>query len=95
MSTPLPKSPELTKFLEKLFGQPTGEHNTVCVICRAPAVDFRDDVTRREFQLSGLCQPCQDIIFEPGEPIPAEPDPEPVVPPDPYAAIRRDRVRRA
>jgi hypothetical protein len=26
-------------------------------------VDFRDEISRKEFGISGLCQPCQDGIF--------------------------------
>ena len=25
--------------------------------------DFRDDISRKEFQISGLCQSCQDEFF--------------------------------
>lgn len=29
-----------------------------------PETDFRDDLSRREFKISGLCQECQDDIFQ-------------------------------
>lgn len=28
-----------------------------------PNAEFRDDISRREFNLSGLCQGCQDKTF--------------------------------
>ena len=34
-----------------------------CVKCGESAVDFRDEISRKEFGISGLCQPCQDGIF--------------------------------
>jgi hypothetical protein len=34
-----------------------------CVKCGELATDFRDEVSRKEFGISGLCQPCQDSIF--------------------------------
>ena len=34
-----------------------------CVKCGESAVDFRDELSRKEFGISGLCQPCQDGIF--------------------------------
>ncbi len=40
-------------------------HNSICPACKN-AVDpnsFRDDVSRREYKISGLCQTCQDEIF--------------------------------
>jgi len=39
-----------------------------CVCCGGPAVEFRDDVSRKEFAISGFCQKCQDKVFaEPEE----------------------------
>ena len=34
-----------------------------CVKCGQPAVDFRDELSRKEFGISGFCQSCQDEIF--------------------------------
>lgn len=28
-----------------------------------PATDFRDPLSLREYQISGLCQECQDSVF--------------------------------
>ena len=36
----------------------------ICVLCTGPATDFRDTVSEREYQLSGMCQTCQDEMFE-------------------------------
>jgi hypothetical protein len=74
MAQPLPKSPELSRFLEKLFESSTAVQTHVCAICRLPAVDFRDEDSQAEFQQSGLCQPCQDIVFQPGAPAPLAPE---------------------
>jgi len=37
----------------------------LCPFCRNPVnfEDFRDDLSRREFKISGLCQKCQDEFF--------------------------------
>ena len=37
--------------------------NDVCVFCNAPATEFRNDISRREFTISGMCQACQDEMF--------------------------------
>jgi hypothetical protein len=31
--------------------------------CGKPAVDFSDELSQREYLISGLCQACQDKIF--------------------------------
>ncbi len=38
-----------------------------CISCKQPAVEFTDEISRREFAISGLCQKCQDIVFAPDE----------------------------
>ena len=34
-----------------------------CVKCGEAAVDFKDELSKKEFGISGLCQACQDGIF--------------------------------
>jgi hypothetical protein len=34
-----------------------------CVKCGKSAVDFRDEISKREFSISGFCQGCQDDFF--------------------------------
>tara|TARA_Y100000310_G_C20248341_1_gene607893 strand:- start:112 stop:324 length:213 start_codon:yes stop_codon:yes gene_type:complete len=34
-----------------------------CVKCGQAAVDFKDELSEKEFGISGLCQTCQDGIF--------------------------------
>jgi hypothetical protein len=37
----------------------------LCPFCQVTIKmeDFRDDISRREYKISGLCQSCQDNIF--------------------------------
>jgi hypothetical protein len=63
----------------KVYGQthPEARARGVCVKCRSDRVtpgDFRDDLSRKEFTISGLCQRCQDAFFE--APTPDEPEPD-------------------
>jgi hypothetical protein len=39
----------------------------VCIFCNASCQpkDFRDDESRREYELSKMCQKCQDGVFGP------------------------------
>ena len=34
-----------------------------CAICGGPATNFRDQLSRKEFGISGMCQKCQDNFF--------------------------------
>jgi len=40
-----------------------------CPFCMAPIalVIFRDELSEREYQISGLCQNCQDEVFGMGD----------------------------
>lgn len=48
-----------------LFGRGRSEaiaENT-CVMCGGPAVAFSDEISRKEYGISGMCQPCQNFTF--------------------------------
>jgi hypothetical protein len=34
-----------------------------CVCCGKSATEFRDEVSKREYRISSLCQTCQDEVF--------------------------------
>lgn len=39
-----------------------------CALCPNiihSAADFKDNISRKEFAISGLCQSCQDLFFDP------------------------------
>lgn len=35
----------------------------ICVKCGSKATEFEDDISQKEFSISGLCQECQNEIF--------------------------------
>jgi len=39
----------------------------LCPACGGELKDFRDDVSKREAGISGLCQACQDRAFTPDD----------------------------
>jgi hypothetical protein len=41
-------------------------HNDQCVKCGEFNLEFNDELSRREYAISGLCQCCQDMIFDAG-----------------------------
>lgn len=62
------KTTQMEGFLEatsqRMFGR--SRKSPACVCCGSVQVarsDFRDDVSRREFEISHLCQKCQDNVF--------------------------------
>lgn len=58
------KSPEVEALLEQLA--PYGRGGQVCAICgsdKVAATDFRDELSRREWSISLMCQKCQDEVF--------------------------------
>ena len=64
------KAPEMERELEqlgrKMFGTSRSEamKSSKCVCCGAAAERFRDELSRKEWGISGLCQTCQDDVFD-------------------------------
>ena len=54
---------------ERLFGRKLTESrkNKICVVCGEKLTPFRDSVSVKEYELSGMCQNCQDKTFGGGE----------------------------
>ncbi len=69
MVIPSKKSPQMETFIDisarKMFGRTrTGAINSdMCVCCGGDALFFMDELSRREYSISGLCQKCQDKTF--------------------------------
>lgn len=57
-----PNKPVFTVFPDANISIQHGE----CPICHNEINDdeFKDDVSREEYQISGLCQKCQDDVFK-------------------------------
>lgn len=58
------KSPDMIKAIKAMFGDQEG----ICPTCQKPlkgdTSEFRDDLSRKEYTISGMCQSCQDGVFE-------------------------------
>ena len=54
------------------------------------ATSFSDDISRKEYAISGMCQSCQDDFFGPGDPDDDEPDWPDDEPDDPYSDVEAD-----
>jgi hypothetical protein len=74
MLVPSDKNPAIEGFLEEVFGRSSAITEGLCVKppmgCGKPIEGFRDDLSAKEYRISGLCQNCQDEVFSP----PAEED---------------------
>ena len=63
---PADKAPEIEKILNLLFGRTESIESKTCVFCGKP-VDldsFEDEVSLKEFHISGICQTCQNDTFD-------------------------------
>lgn len=69
MPVPSEKSEAVEEQLEELSQQNYGRGRVdsiitaTCVRCGQPATEFKDELSKKEFTISGFCQSCQDIIF--------------------------------
>ena len=45
-------------------GRKVAMDNQMCVICGGDANHFEDELSRREYGISGMCQSCQDGVFK-------------------------------
>lgn len=66
---PSEKSEKIEELLTSTFGVDrrgaiTGNHCIPPPIgCGGDATVFRDEISKREFSISGMCQKCQDEVF--------------------------------
>ncbi len=66
MATPSWKDPKYEEKLDDLTHSPTRREaidSDMCVSCKGPAAEFDNELSRKEFTISGFCQKCQDVVF--------------------------------
>jgi hypothetical protein len=67
MAIPSDKSEGVTNFLDSLTNRSGAILHNCCVKppigCGKSATEFKDELSAREFRISGLCQECQDKFF--------------------------------
>lgn len=65
MTTPMSnKSSEIKSLIEAVFpGTMEAIDNKTCPYCHSTVGAFKDEVSRKEYLISGWCQPCQDRFF--------------------------------
>jgi len=60
------KDEKFNKQIKDLFGVDINESikHKICVFCGFPAVKFKDKISEKEFNATGMCQSCQDGAFD-------------------------------
>ena len=48
----------------KLNDKKQAIRDEVCNLCGEPILSFKDELSKREYGISGCCQNCQDELFE-------------------------------
>ena len=74
--TPAWKAPQIDALLSEIIfngkDRPTCIREGICITCDDAhgiiASSFRDDVSRKEYAISAMCQSCQDDVFGMGAP---------------------------
>lgn len=65
---PTEKAPAIQDFLEQIAGRTTAIRSGKCIPppigCGRAVHGFRNERALREYRISGLCQDCQDEIFD-------------------------------
>lgn len=72
MATPTKKSAEIEQLLSTILGAIPGAQSSredairsdTCATCGGSATDFRDTLSEKEYTISGMCQRCQDDVFQ-------------------------------
>ena len=77
MAEPTPKSDVINNLISGLAGQDRVStiKADICMLCGNKATKFKDELSLREYAISGMCQTCQDKSFGPDEPDPDESTP--------------------
>lgn len=52
------------KIVESVFpGTMEKIEKKICPTCNKPVGEFRDELSKKEYKISGMCQVCQDSVF--------------------------------
>ena len=62
---PTNKAPAIDAILSSFTGKDRKDmiRNRQCMTCGGCAYYFRDDLSKKEYAISGMCQSCQDDFF--------------------------------
>ena len=63
---PTKKSPKIESLLTSITGisRQDAAKQAICTWCKKPITGFKDELSMREYRISGFCQTCQDACFD-------------------------------
>lgn len=68
MAIPTEKATPIENLINNLSPQSTTRKESItgniCSWCGESAEEFEDDLSRKEYRISGMCQACQDGVFD-------------------------------
>lgn len=65
MAEPSIKHPDIDEIITETFGidRIKSIRSDKCATCGKDTKEFRNEISRREYTISGMCQECQDSVF--------------------------------
>ena len=65
MDEPTSKAPAIDLAISRLTGKSREQQLAagLCMTCSGEAKEFKNELSRKEYRISGMCQTCQDDIF--------------------------------
>lgn len=59
------KSERMNQLIFELTGIDVNKsvETKICPFCSKPVGEFKDEISKKEHEISGLCQACQDSVF--------------------------------
>ena len=59
------KNPSIDKVLTQMMGKNRLDtvRESLCMTCDGYATEFKDEISKKEYTISGMCQDCQDRVF--------------------------------
>ena len=60
------RTSQIDEFIKHVFSINNKEviKNNNCAFCNNPNFKFKDKLSKKEYNISGACQNCQDLMFE-------------------------------
>ena len=60
---PTSKSQPIEELLNHMFKRTAKIESSKCVTCESENLTFRDELSEKEYTISGMCQTCQEDFF--------------------------------
>lgn len=57
------KTSAMRNAIEHIFFPTESVEKESCSVCKQPVTEFKNAVSSREYEISGMCQKCQDLVF--------------------------------